>query len=69
YVRHGYPTDDFLLKLDSQSKLELHRNQKRAEAIDRASRYMFPLCFAFLNLVYWLYYTDQRYERFYISSM
>ncbi|KAH6929620.1 hypothetical protein HPB50_003198 [Hyalomma asiaticum] len=68
YVRHGYPTDDFLLKLDSQSKLELHRNQKRAEAIDRASRYMFPLCFAFLNLVYWLYYTDQRYERFYISA-
>ncbi|XP_077485306.1 glycine receptor subunit alpha-2-like [Amblyomma americanum] len=69
YARHGYPTDDFLLKLDSNSKLELHRNLKRAEAIDRASRYMFPLCFAFLNLVYWLYYTDQRYERFYLSAM
>ncbi|KAM7313709.1 glycine receptor subunit alpha-2 [Ixodes scapularis] len=61
-IRYGYPTDDFLLKMDTSSKLELHRNVKRAEAIDRASRYLFPLCFAFFNLVYWLYYSAKEYE-------
>ncbi|XP_064469160.1 glycine receptor subunit alpha-2-like [Ornithodoros turicata] len=59
--RYGYPTDDFLLKMDPTEKLELHRNYKRAEALDRTSRYIFPLSFAFFNLIYWILYSHEDY--------
>ncbi|KAF7491066.1 Glycine receptor subunit alpha-2 [Sarcoptes scabiei] len=45
---------------NSQSKHQylLHRKHKRAYTIDHISRWIFPLSFIVLNIVYWTYFLD-----------
>ncbi|KAH6930940.1 hypothetical protein HPB50_021042 [Hyalomma asiaticum] len=58
---HGRRTDPFLLTMDKENKLELHRNVKMSQAIERVARYMFPICFGFFNVVYWSFYVERSY--------
>lgn len=39
-----------------QSGIRSRRIMKRAEAIDNASRVLFPLTFVLYNVYYWTYY-------------
>lgn len=39
-----------------QTTITSQRLTKRAEAIDKASRILFPLTFALYNIYYWTYY-------------
>ncbi|XP_064470076.1 glycine receptor subunit alphaZ1-like [Ornithodoros turicata] len=63
-IRYGQKVDDLLLAMHKNNKLEHHRNIKRSQAVDRTSRYMFPLCFAFFNIVYWPFYMHRSYKEY-----
>ncbi|KAH7944779.1 hypothetical protein HPB49_000568 [Dermacentor silvarum] len=58
---YGRRTDPFLLTMDQENKLELHRNVKMSQAFERVARYMFPICFGFFNIVYWSFYVERSY--------
>lgn len=59
FYRHR--TDSFLLTMDRENKLELHRDVKMSQAFERVARYMFPICFGFFNMVYWSFYVERSY--------